>query len=530
MQYKILHFFFWVFYLIVCSSYQFQMVEICNNALDDDGDSLIDLNDPDCDCPIAEPVSLIPNPSFEEQECCPNNRGQLECATTWIQASEATTDYLHKCGWFGWDGLPVPLPLPDGEACIGFRNGRYGMEPNPNWKEYTGACLSTPLRKDNTYRFEFYIGFTSYPHSPPLNVVFYGSTDCQNLPFGVGDQAFGCPTNGPGWKELGRVWVSGTQTWIKTSITVTPKEDYHAIAIGPDCIEVEADSSLYYFFDDLVLADQKEFEYVISAGENPCAETFQLYLPERDSIQYQWYKNGIALPGETRSTLTPIAGEGQYSATLKSASFCKITKPYTYKKPVSYTRLSKILCHGEQLSYRDAILQSSGTYFDTLKTSSNCDSIIELNLEQLPFLSDSFQLKIFQGEELRIGNANIKMPGQYQALLSSTYGCDSMVTLDVDFYQVYIPTAFSPNGDGINDLFTIFGTDEINQINVFKIYDRWGGTLWQSEDYQANTPMTGWDGKVEYQLAPAGTYLYLIDLTMEDNTNHLLRGTFTLVR
>ena len=114
------------------------LVEICDNAIDDDGDGLIDLNDSDCNCPEVEPISLIPNPSFEDQECCPSNRSQMNCATTWIQASAPTTDYLHTCGWMGWDDLPPPLPFPDGEGCLGFRNGRpgggNGEDPQPNWK------------------------------------------------------------------------------------------------------------------------------------------------------------------------------------------------------------------------------------------------------------------------------------------------------------------------------------------------------------------------------------------------------------
>lgn len=58
--------------------------EICNNAVDDDNDGLIDLNDPDCVCEVLEPISLIPNPSFEDMNCCPNDRSQLNCAAVWI--------------------------------------------------------------------------------------------------------------------------------------------------------------------------------------------------------------------------------------------------------------------------------------------------------------------------------------------------------------------------------------------------------------------------------------------------------------
>jgi len=99
------------------------MIEICDNGIDDDMDSLIDLNDDDCQCVLIKPESLIPNPSFEEMRCCPRGRSQLSCADVWIQASAPTTDYIHNCDWKGWDEFPAPIPFPDGEAIMGFRDG-----------------------------------------------------------------------------------------------------------------------------------------------------------------------------------------------------------------------------------------------------------------------------------------------------------------------------------------------------------------------------------------------------------------------
>jgi len=69
----------------VSASIYAQNTEICDNGVDDDQDGLIDLNDEDCACQIIEPISLIPNPSFENQTCCPTNRSQMDCAETWIQ-------------------------------------------------------------------------------------------------------------------------------------------------------------------------------------------------------------------------------------------------------------------------------------------------------------------------------------------------------------------------------------------------------------------------------------------------------------
>ena len=175
------------------------MEEICDNAIDDDGDGLIDLNDPDCDCPVIAPVSLIPNPSFEDQNCCPGSRSELNCADTWIQASASTTDYLHTCGWMGWREFPPPLPFPDGEGVVGLRDGRVrNVGQEYDWKEYAGACLLSPLLANTSYRFRFHVGFINQEASPPMSITFFGTTDCANLPFGGTNDMIGCPTNGPG--------------------------------------------------------------------------------------------------------------------------------------------------------------------------------------------------------------------------------------------------------------------------------------------------------------------------------------------
>ena len=90
--------------LLFCSisfsiSFSFSQ-EICGNGIDDDGDLLIDLNDPDCACSgfgggSTTVTSLIPNPSFESNTCCPSSVSQLYCADNWVQASNATSDYFN---------------------------------------------------------------------------------------------------------------------------------------------------------------------------------------------------------------------------------------------------------------------------------------------------------------------------------------------------------------------------------------------------------------------------------------------------
>ncbi|MBK7870586.1 MAG: gliding motility-associated C-terminal domain-containing protein [Saprospiraceae bacterium] len=514
------------------SDSRFQMVEICENAKDDDGDGLIDLNDPDCDCPVVEPISLIPNPSFEKMNCCPMDRSQLDCAETWIQASEATTDYLHRCGWFGWPHLPPPQPIPDGDAVIGFRNGRFGNNNNsePGWKEYTGACLLSPLKAGTTYRFRFHIGFLDEFVSPSTNVVFYGTTDCKNLPFGLGNAGYGCPTNGPGWKELGRAPVYGLNEWIIVNLTVTPTENITAIAIGPDCVPVSATGDIYYFFDNLILADQRDFDFEISAAGHPCAEEFSLQIPPYDSLQYQWFKNGIALVGETKPKLQVKTGEGDYQVRILSSAQCKVTKPYSYRIPNTFNEINKVICKDDTYAFQERRLNKTGVYWDTLKTVFNCDSIIKLNLRIADDEYDTVRVKIFPGEFYQIGRVRYKQEGDYDAVLQSVFDCDSLIYLELELYHVFVPNAFSPNDDGSNDHFTIFGGDDLIMIKNLQIFNRWGNQVFQRKDFAPNDMSNGWDGQLNGKPVQSGVYVYIAQVLMDDGKERQLTGALTLLK
>lgn len=500
-------------------------MESCNNGIDDDNDGLIDLNDPDCECQIIEPVSLIPNPSFEEMNCCPNNRSQLNCAVDWIQASEPTTDYLHTCDWMGWENFPPPLPFPDGQGIMGFRDGRVRQNniPEKNWKEYAGACLLSPLVANNTYRFEFDVGFVNYQNSPPINITFFGTTDCENLPFGVGNEALGCPTNGPGWVKLGSTLVSGNgqHTWIKASIDVVPEEDITAIAIGPPCTEIVNNISTYYFFDNLLLADFRSFELVISATSHPCQDDFAMQIPDFPEYSYQWYKEGVALVGETSNQLSGIYGEGNYQVLIDDGASCRVTTNFSYAIPILSNPVSKTICNEEVYPFGDRILDESGTYVDTFKSVNNCDSIVFLDLKILGTLADTLSVRIFAGESYQYEGNRFRQEGDHLINLESTLGCDSLVLLQLDYYHVFVPNVFSPNNDGVNDVFKVFSEQGLVQSSKLVIFDRWGAQIYSGDQ---------WDGSYNGDYALPGVYTYFAQLIMESGLEHQLSGSVTVIR
>ncbi len=496
-------------------------VEICDNAIDDDGDGRTDLNDEDCACEIIEPVSLIPNPSFEEMNCCPNDRSQLNCASNWIQASAPTTDFLHQCNWMGWDEFPPPQPFPDGEGIMGFRDGRVIREgqPEPYWKEYAGACLTSPLLANSTYRFQFDVGFVDPSQSPPINITFYGTSSCEYLPFGEFNEAFGCPTNSPDWKKLGEVRVSGGwgSSWVNTFIQITPTENIHAIAIGPGCAPVPSSVSTYYFFDNLLLADQELFDLKISETTHPCDPDFTLSVPNNVAFDYQWYLGGVALVGEVTAELSRNYGVGAYQVRIIDSTTCRITETYDYVIPTYRTPARVAICEDDVYPFGAAQLREPGIYVDTFSNRNGCDSIVTLELEVVGATYDTVAASVLRGELFEIGDYGFRAGGDYPLVFTSSLGCDSLVLLQLSSFDVFFPTAFSPNGDNTNDVFRPFAPVGTVEAVDMRIYDRWGSLVYQGPE---------WDGTT----VQLGVFVYLINIQFTNGTAKLFSGGVTVVR
>lgn len=98
--------------------------------------------------------------------------------------------------------------------------------------------------------------------------------------------------------------------------------------------------------------------------------------------------------------------------------------------------------------------------------------------------------------------------------------------------NVYLPNVFSPNGDGQNDEFRVFACNGVSQVRFAQVFDRWGGLVWESRsvspDCLSGAPL--WDGKIRGKDAPAGVYVYLVEVEFLDRVVLLYRGDVTLIR
>ncbi len=414
-----------------------QNAEVCDNGIDDDGDGLIDLNDSDCDCVDLIANSLIPNPSFEEMTCCPDNEAMLNCAVGWIQASAPTTDYTHICG--NTQGnlalmYESPQPYPDGEGCIGFRDGRSNGQPN--YKEYAGACLTETMEQGTMYRLDFFVGFHDDPGSLTFDLAVFASVDCDNLPFGFGDFDFGCPTNGPGWDELGEMTVSGMNEWKNVVFEFEATRAYEALVIGPACApnpNVEQDP--YFFFDRLVFAEQATFETPLASIEgNICDGPVTLTAEEQADASYQWYVDGVAIAGATETSLVidPATDvQGEYVVVVSTPAGCSNSAAFSAVIPNYTAETSFEICPGESIEIGDEVYDEEGLFEATIPASDGCDSTIVFTIAFEGMFEQTIDDSTCEGS-YEYNGVVYEVSGTYEVSIDSPTGCDSLITLNLE--------------------------------------------------------------------------------------------------
>ena len=96
--------------------------------------------------------------------------------------------------------------------------------------------------------------------------------------------------------------------------------------------------------------------------------------------------------------------------------------------------------------------------------------------------------------------------------------------------NVFIPNTFTPNGDGVNDLFQPFMGKGALSILEFKIYDRWGGTVFEQTKCPIGSDKCAWDGTANGRIVPFDSYTYFAKINYADGFNEVRTGKVQLIR
>lgn len=104
--------------------------------------------------------------------------------------------------------------------------------------------------------------------------------------------------------------------------------------------------------------------------------------------------------------------------------------------------------------------------------------------------------------------------------------------------NIYIPNAFSPNGDGNNDRFMIFSQGDVEKVEVMRIFDRWGDQVFENKDFPPNVASEGWNGLINGRPVingmqaghNANVFVYMIKVRFKDGKKEVYEGDIHLIR
>lgn len=128
------------------------------------------------------------------------------------------------------------------------------------------------------------------------------------------------------------------------------------------------------------------------------------------------------------------------------------------------------------------------------------------------------------------GNVPVLEPGKYKITLwvTNTEGCTDSTSAYFSILSeptLFVPNAFTPDGDGINDLFIPQISNISNEGYLLQVYNRWGHLVFETHDYT-----TGWDGAFHGKPSPPGTYTWIIQFKNQGNRIQQYKGWVVLIR
>jgi len=228
---------------------------------------------------------------------------------------------------------------------------------------------------------------------------------------------------------------------------------------------------------------------------------------------YRMSINGnLFIPADREPCNVPI---GENSIVLRDANGCEIEYMFTLNPPTEY-----VLDLGEDLVIRSPSTDTFGYQTDLPE---------EIITDRQWFLNDSL---FCRGCE----NITVDVDQEFLVNLKLLYADGECFIEDVlhiqyiDELSIFAPNVFTPNGDGRNDFFTIYGDEDVDQILSLQIFERWGTQIWEGRSLFPGNEPQGWDGSYQGEIVPPGVYVYTAEILLTDGSTKRLQGSVTVSR
>ncbi|MEL7425542.1 MAG: gliding motility-associated C-terminal domain-containing protein [Bacteroidota bacterium] len=128
---------------------------------------------------------------------------------------------------------------------------------------------------------------------------------------------------------------------------------------------------------------------------------------------------------------------------------------------------------------------------------------------------------------------DLKESTQFFLSIKDENGCTAEDRLTIFINKernIYVPNAFSPNGDGDNDFFYIFADQSVEEIKSFIVFNRWGESVFEVYGSQPNDPRWGWDGTYRGQPVNTAVYVWMAEVEFANGDVEIIKGDVVIMR
>ena len=506
-------------------------------------------------CTCLQGQNLVPNFDFDDVTECPNDRDQLNLATSWYKANFGTPDLFHSCGEGGYNtpsnarGFAVPSV---GEGYVGLRlfsdSVSYG-------REYIGVQLATPLEAGKNY----HISFDVRPAMGPQTKYFIDAVGMyiSALP---PDKQNVILENPQLENPTGNI-LTNTNEWYTLSSCIEAKGGEEYITIGNFRARDEVISSItgtsapwgpdaYYYVDNVVVEKKESEEILNISGDTLFCEGTPVFLNNILAESSSTWQDGsedneYEVTTGGKYVLTATLGQCKYKDSTmiqflsppsielgEDTAICKgdtLVIGVEHQDKVSYvwstgdtTSMIQIYQEGEHtlLAYNQvcAVEDSRNIYILTKPELSFEDTVTLCGQQKymLDIRSDSATYLWNDGENSPV--RTLTQTGLFAVTITNKCGvAEDTLFIRKQEEEVYVPNVITPNGDGINDQFEFQGASYC--VWNLKIYNKWGNLIADYEDYTSQWP--------ESNKVPDG--VYFIELNSED-AQLKLKGWLKVIR
>jgi len=129
--------------------------------------------------------------------------------------------------------------------------------------------------------------------------------------------------------------------------------------------------------------------------------------------------------------------------------------------------------------------------------------------------------------------AEVKKDITYTVKVTTPYGCSASDTISIKTFckdgQVFIPNAFTPDGDGVNDRLIVRASG-IAMVKHFRIFNRWGDLIFERDNFKPNDITYSWDGRVRGVVSGPEVFVYTCEVICENGTSYTYKGNVSIIK